>query len=86
MNPDDLSWITLLPPFGDVTSCPKCGHADPDDFASEFCAFPTEQESSPAIWVNVSQMGEPPAEHLHRTCVCGWSWRERCRDASEVNA
>lgn len=56
--------IRPLPPYSDVSTCPKCGHNSVTTLYRDVCRY----------W---PRPPDDPREHLLRTCErCGYSWAE----------
>ena len=57
--------------YGYLSNCPKCGH-DRMQYKIKFCkGYFLENGGKCHYGVD---------EHLHGYCVCGYSWREECKD------
>jgi hypothetical protein len=57
---------------GYLSNCPKCGH-DRSHHSVKYCDGYTTQSTLLPCYYGVD-------EHLHGYCVCGYSWREECKD------
>ena len=64
--------------FGSVTTCPKCGRSAGGCWNVEW--VPEKIERYVSLLTGVLWRDIQPA-HMKRTCMCGYSWREKPKDA-----
>lgn len=66
---------------GYLSNCTKCGH-DRMNYSVIYCdgkAYPIPV-AGPIGSCEYTVCPFGPDEHLHASCICGYSWREECKD------